>query len=231
MEKHEVIWHDTYKQLYGYFREDLTAENLVCKYSVYQATRQKINYWETIRAIYQRLRKNLKGKYYDKALYIIYDYCTYPCNMIAQIRCDSTVLCQMVVWSMDNTEVEKSKKVFKNWRDIEDYYNYLSQRVIIIQENRRIAKEREQEQARKKEERRRLIEREAGNIPSRKLKARRHLKRLGYDLHISRKVVFNGGRKYQIVELDSGKIVAGQNYDLTLDEVEIFYRSKDSQKT
>ena len=52
------------------------------------------------------------------------------------------------------------------------------------------------------------------------------MQRLGYDLHISRKVVFNG-KKYQVVELDSGKIVAGENYDLTLDQVEEFYRKKD----
>ena len=38
--------------------------------------------------------------------------------------------------------------------------------------------------------------------------------------------MFNG-KKYQVVELDSGKIVAGENYDLTLDQVEEFYRKKD----
>lgn len=54
------------------------------------------------------------------------------------------------------------------------------------------------------------------------------MKRLGYDLHVSRKTY--GSKKCQIVNLDSGEVVAGKDSYLTLDDVERFYIETDYEK-
>ena len=160
-----------------------------------------------------------------------FDYLRKNCKMVVQIATKNfwdesrTWKNDIVLWSMDQAEQEATKQRFICWKAIEHYYNEYYKRwksYCSFDTIEDFIKEREI----KTERRIKREQNDPTNPAARKRKARRHLQRLGYALHISRKVVFNG-KKYQVVELDSGKIVAGENYDLTLDQVEEFYRKKD----
>lgn len=213
-------------------KEQYTPEGYFCEYPATLTSRWKIHDWEIIRTIYQYLRRiaQKKGQYYRKVLYVEYNFIEKPYEMTAMIKDDFSVLSQMVIWSQDQAEQVKIKQLFKDWTGIESLYVYIDQQVQAAQEWERGAEERArqaQEQARIKEERKRKRAlNDPDNPAARKRKARRHLKRLRYDLHKTRKTRFDG-KGYQIVKLDSGEIIAGENFDLTLDEVEQFYMDAD----
>lgn len=136
-----------------------------------------------------------------------------------------------VLWSNNSTDQEHTKQTFPNWKSIEEYYNQYVTRWINYKdidvvnsfvENRILKTERK-------------IKREQNdptNPAARKRKARRHLQRLGYDLHKSRKITKTEDDRglYQIVKLGTGEIVAGKIFDLTLDQVEQFYMDSDYAK-
>lgn len=219
-----------------YISENYTPKGYYCVYPATLTSRQKIHNWETIRMIYQYLRRiaQKKSPYYMKILYIEYNFMEKPYEMTAKIKAnDSSVLCQMVLWSQDQAEQTEIKQLFKDWAGIENLYRHINQRVQAAQEWERGAEERArqaQEQAGIKEERRKKRAlNDPDNPAARKRKARRHLQRLGYDLHKSRKIAKteDDHGQYQIVKLDSGEVVAGKLFDLTLDEVERFYMDRD----
>lgn len=234
MEYPERIWRD-YTPAFD-ITEKYTPEGYSCQYPATLTSRKKIHDWQAIRMIYQYLRRiaQKRTKYYRKVLYVEYNFMKKPFELTATIKAnDSSILSKMVIWSQDQEQQEHIKQLFNDWAGIESLYMYLVQKVKAAQEWERGAEERARkaaEQARIKEERR---EKRALNDPdnpaARKRKARRHLQRLGYDLHKSRKIVKTEDDHglYQIVKLDSGKVVAGKLFDLTLDEVERFYRDCD----
>lgn len=221
---------------YLYIEEKYTQEGYFCQYPATLTSRQKIHDWETIRMIYQYLRRIAQkhSQYYMKVLYVEYNFLEKPCELTATIKANnSSVLCRMVIWSQDQKQQEHIKQLFKDWTGIENLYLYLDQQVKAAQEWERGAEERARqaaEQARIKEERRKKRAlNDPDNPAARKRKARRHLQRLGYDLHKSRKIAKteNDRGLYQIVKLDSGEVVAGEIFNLTLDEVERFYMGAD----
>ena len=113
---------------------------------------------------------------------------------------------------------------------MEEYYNDLLAYCRWKPEHDRQLAEAAAEQARLKEERRiKRLSNDPDNPAARKRKARRYLQRLGYDLHKSRKIAKteNDRGLYQIVKLDTGEIIAGQKFDLTLEQVERFYMDAD----
>lgn len=140
--------------------EKYTPEGYLCQYPATLTSRWKIHDWETIRTIYQYLRRiaQEKSQYYRKVLYIKYNFMEKPYEMTAMIRGnDSSVLSQMVIWSQDQAQQEKIKQLFKDWTGIENLYLYLVHEVQAAQEWEQGAEERArqaQEQARIKEERR-----------------------------------------------------------------------------
>ena len=218
--------------------EKYTPEGYFCEYPATLTSRWKIHDWEIIRAIYQYLRRiaQKKSQYYRKVLYVEFNFIEKPYEMTAMIKDDFSVLSQMVIWSQDQAEQGKIKQLFKDWTGIESLYVYIDQQVQAAQEWERGAEERArqaQEQARIKEERKRKRAlNDPDNPAARKRKARRHLKRLGYDLHKSRKIAKTEDDRglYQIVKLDSGEVVSGKIFDLTLDEVERFYMDADYER-
>lgn len=170
-----------------------------------------------------------------RQIQFVFDYLRKNSKMIVQIAIrdfgDKSRIWKndIVLWSTDEAEQEDVKQRFSCWKTIEQYYKQYCERwenycgFNTIED---FIKEREI----KTERRIKREQNDPTNPAARKRKARRHLQRLGYDLHISRKVVFNG-KKYQIVKLDSRKIVKGENFELTLDQVEEFYHKKDAENT
>ena len=218
--------------------EEYTPEGYFCEYPATLTSRWKIHDWEIIRTIYQYLRRiaQKKSQYYRKVLYVEFNFIEKPYEMTAMIKDDFSVLSQMVIWSQDQAEQGKIKQLFKDWTGIESLYVYIDQQVQAAQEWERGAEERArqaQEQAWIKEERKRKRAlNDPDNPAARKRKARRHLKRHGYDLHKSRKIAKTEDDRglYQIVKLDSGEVVSGKIFDLTLDEVERFYMDADYER-
>jgi hypothetical protein len=136
----------------------------------------------------------------------------------------------VVLWSLDPAEQEETKKRFSNWESIERYYHEYKERQSWYFREERIIKYLSDsfKQTERRIERQQKID--PDNPAARKRKARRHLQRLGYDLHISRKCSLSGS-KCQIVKLDSGEIVAGQNFELSMDDVERFYKEAEANLT
>lgn len=233
MEKPERVWRGYTPQ--NSIKEQYTPEGYFCEYPATLTSRWKIHDWEAIRTIYQYLRRiaQIESQYYRKVLYVEYNFVEKPYEMKAMIKDDFSILSQIVIWSQDQAEQEKIKQLFKDWTGIESLYVYIDQQVQVVQERERGAEERArqaQEQARIKEERRKKRAlNDPDNPAARKRKARRHLHRLGYDLHITRKTRFDG-KGYQIVKLDGGEIIAGENFDLTLYDVERFYMDEDLER-
>lgn len=197
------------------------------KYSIYIVSRDKRKYWEIITEIYQYMRK-LYGKNhprYERRLYTILYHAEPPYNLNAKFATE-----EINVWSNDPAVQEHSKQLFKNWKQLEEYYNDLLAYCRWKPEHDRQLAEAAAEQARLKEERRiKRLSNDPDNPSARKRKARRHLQRLGYDLHKSRKIAKTEDDRglYQIVKLDTGEIIAGQKFDLTLEQVEKFYMDMD----
>lgn len=166
-------------------------------------------------------------QYIKNELDLTVDYLNYPHRMILQHFWDHSR--DIIFWSQDETEQNAVKKEFSCWKAIETFYNaYFERRKAYIEKNiERVAAFYATEE-RKEKTREQRKNNDPTNPDARKRRARRHLKRLGYDLHVSRKAY--GSKKYQIVNLDSGEVVAGKDSYLTLDDVERFYIEADYEK-
>ena len=180
-------------------------------------------------AIYNEIEEFLKEKYdlfYIYRLELVYDYVYSPHKMIVRFYNGS-----FCIWSEDSADQEKTKRQFSQWAGIEEYYNRFAEKV-----RRRISAEEitqiQEQDAIKAERRAKRALNDPDNPAARKRKARRHLQRLGYDLHKSRRLALTAEDRgqYQIVKLDSGEITVGARFDLTLDEVERFYKDSDFER-
>ena len=118
MEKPEMIWHYKAKQI----SKSFTSENYCIEYPIYVVTREKNEYWEIIRAIYQYMRKLYQKNhpYYNKRIRVILNHAEQPFNLIADFENERNI-----IWSNDSTVQENSKKLFKDWQQLKDYYNDL----------------------------------------------------------------------------------------------------------
>lgn len=206
---------------------DFTDKTYVEDFSIYFLSRNKWKEYETINEIYQYMRK-LYGKdhpQHQRRLKLILYHAEPPYNLIA-IFADE----QLPIWSTDPATQEWTRQTFQHWQEVEDYYNKTLEYCRWKPKHDRQLAEAAAEQARLKEERRlKRLSNDPDNPAARKRKSRRHLQRLGYDLHITRQHRFDG-KGYQIVKLDSGEIIAGKNFDLTLYEVERFYMDADLER-
>lgn len=235
MEKPFFIWSDYIPEFQ--IEENYTPEGLHCVYPPTQTSRKKAHDWEIIRTVYTKLRKIAQktSDNYKKVLYIDYDYCNYPFEMVARVeQCGGAILASMVLWSEDQDTQATARETFDDWRDVESLYCYMQDKVTRTQERirqNRIEREIAEKQAAERRIRR-AAPRDPDNPAARKRKARRHLQRLGYDLHKSRRLALTAEDRgqYQIVRLDSGEIIAGARFDLSLDEVERFYMDCDFER-
>ena len=181
-------------------------------FPIYQTTYYKKPHWQTIKAIYQFLRKEAQSPY-GKTLYLLYDLEQQE-TLRAQLRNGDWII-------VDKTIIPNGK--IPNGTDalFTDVKQWTQDKIKYQQQQRK--------EAQVKEERRKKRElNDPDNPQARKRKARRHLQRLGYDLHKSRKIAKTADDYglYQIVDRN-GKIIAGHKYDLTLDQVERFYMDLD----
>lgn len=197
---------------------------------------EKRFYWDLFRCFFEYLYNDSCDNYYDPELHFTFDYLDRDNKLILQMkerRFDNYYDLRawknvIVLWSNNPADQENTKRTFTNWQYIEQYYNsyidrwknnkdiyminsYVEER--IIKTERKIKRE----------------QNDPTNPAARKRRARRHLQRLGYDLHKSRKIAKteNDRGQYQIVKLDTGEIVCGKIFDLTLDQVEQFYMDAD----
>lgn len=191
---------------------------------------EKQLYCDLFKYLYKQSCKNaIKSK-----LQFAFDYLGEANKLILQIADGYDIFGDLIqwknhtiLWSNDPADQERTKQTFTNWKSIEQYYNLYVARWMnykgiyllgeymsewIIKTERKIKRE----------------QNDPDSPEARKKRARRHLKKHGYDLRISRKVVFNG-KKHQIVKLDTGEIVAGENFNLTIDQVEDFYKELDAK--
>lgn len=197
------------------------------EYSIYIVSRDKRKYWEIITEMYQYMRKLYEKNHprYERRLQTILYHAEAPYKLNIRFATD-----EITVWSNDPAVQQHSKQLFKNWKQLEEYYNDLLNYCRWKPEHDRQLAEAAAEQARLKEERRiKRLSNDPDNPSARKRKARRHLQRLGYDLHITRQTRHDG-KGYQIVKLDDGEIIEGKNYDLTLYDVERFYMDADLER-
>lgn len=204
--------------------------NLVC---VLPTSKHNIDYIAVFDAIYNHFIEkcpNIKDRSY-KTIEIDLDYLTAPHRMTAVLRRGSEKYSPLCIWSEDQAEQETAKQLFPIWQDIEKYYTWINQRVHSEYSAETI--QQLAEELRIKEERRaKRALNDPDNPAARKRRARRHLQRLGYDLHKSRRLALTAEDRgqYQIVKLDSGEIIAGARFDLTLDQVEEFYIGADAER-
>ncbi len=172
------------------------------EYSIYIVSRDKRKYWEILTEIYQYMRK-LYGKNhprYERRLQAILYHAEAPYKLNIRFATD-----EITVWSNDPAVQQHSKQLFKNWKQLEEYYNDLLAYCRWKPEHDRQLAEAAAEQARLKEERRiKRLSNDPDNPAARKRKARRHLQRLGYDLHKSRKIAKTEDDRglYQILKLE-----------------------------
>lgn len=207
----------------GEFTEKVYVED----FSIYFLSRNKWKEYETINEIYQYMRKLYWKNHtrYERRLQLVLYHAEPPYNLIAIFENE-----RLVIWSTDPAAQEWTRQTFQHWQQIEAYYNKTLEYCRWKPEHDRQLAEAAAEQARIREERRiKRLSNDPDNPAARKRKARRHLQRLGYDLHITRQTRYDG-KGYQIVKLDSGVIIAGENFDLTLQDVERFYMDADLER-
>lgn len=197
---------------------------------------EKRFYWDLFNSFFEYLYGESCKDHYNPELQFIFDYLDKDDKLILQVqeqglnsygdlRSWKNVF---VLWSNDPADQENTKRTFANWQNIEQYYNLYVDRwknskdiyeignyveKWIIKTERKIKRE----------------QNDPTNPAARKRKARRHLQRLGYDLHKSRKIAKTEDDRgqFQIVKLETGEIVCGKIFDLTLDQVEQFYMDAD----
>ena len=197
---------------------------------------KKSFYWDLFRHFFDYLYNESCDNHYNPELQFTFDYLDRDNKLTLQIQeqrfsgYDDLRFWKdiIVLWSNNPADQENTKRTFADWQYIKQYYNsyidrwknnkdiyminsYVEER--IIKTERKIKRE----------------QNDPTNPASRKRRARRHLQRLGYDLHKSRKIAKteNDRGQYQIVKLDTGEIVCGKIFDLTLDQVEQFYMDAD----
>lgn len=145
-----------------------------------------------------------------------------------------------VIWSLDTATQEKAKERFSNWRDIEDFYNYIRDRFAYLKEKEqerkseqeKISQQRAAEAQLKEERREKRLQNDPNSPAARNQRARRHLMRLGYTLHKSNKIRYytaDDRGQYKIVDA-SGKAVLGKKFDASIDDVERFYTALDKKR-
>lgn len=145
-----------------------------------------------------------------------------------------------VIWSLDTATQEKAKERFSNWRDIEDFYNYIRDRFAYLKEKEqerkseqeKISQQRAAEAQLKEERREKRLQNDPNSPAARNQRARRHLMRLGYTLHKSNKIRYytaDDRGQYKIVDA-SGKVVLGKKFDASIDDVERFYTALDKKR-
>lgn len=163
-------------------------------------------------------------QYIKNELDLTVDYINYPYRMTLHHswkRSESIVL-----WSQDETEQNAVKKDFSYWKAIEAFYNdYFERRNSYIEKNIVLVANFFATEERKEKTREQRKNNDPTNPEARKRRARRHLKRLGYDLRVSRQRYSK--EKYQVIKLDGGEVVKGTN---SLDDIERFYIEADYEK-
>lgn len=189
-----------------------------------------IGIFDAIYSYYLENCRNIKDYLY-KTIEIDLDYLEPPHRMTAVLRQGSEKLHPLCIWSEDRAEQEAAKQLFPMWRDIEKYYNWINQCVHSAFSAETIQRLAEEERIKEQRRQKRALN-DPDNPAARKRRARRHLQRLGYDLHKSRRLALTAEDRgqFQIVKLDSGEIVAGQRFDLTIDQVEEFYFAADAER-
>lgn len=228
------------KFLENYFKTTINGHDN--SYYVRQADSYKIDYFGMFDELYQHMlpavpKELIPKGYYMQMILVTYDCYSYPHKMTASIKVSSEVFGTTVIWTQEQAIQEQIRGIFSKSNDIERYYAHIAQcaekehikRGTTVLEMAQNIKE----QARIKEERRRKREMNDPESPAaRKRKARRHLQRLGYDLRKSRKKAITSDDKglYQIVSRGTGEVIAGEKFDLTLEEIETFYKEADFTK-
>lgn len=206
---------------------DFTEKTYTEDFSIYYLSRNKRKEYATVNEVYQYMRK-LYGRnhpQHQRRLQFVLYHAEPPYNLIAIFANE-----RLVIWATDPAAQEWTRQTFQHWKEIEKYYNKTLKYCRWKPEHDHQLAEAAAEQARIKEERRiKRLSNDPDNPAARKRKARRHLQRLGYDLHISRKTRFDG-KEFQIIKLDTGEIIAGENFDLTLQDVERFYMDADLER-
>lgn len=228
------------KFLENYFETTINGHDN--SYYVRKADSYKIDYFSMFDELYRHMLpavpKELIPKGYCMQMILVsYDCYNYPHEMTASIKVGSEKFGTTVIWTQEPAIQKQIKEVFSTSNDIERYYTHIAQCV----QNEHIRRgtsvlemaQNIKEQTHIKEERRKKREmNDPDNPAARKRKARRHLQRLGYDLRKSRKKATTTGDKgrYQIVRRGTGEVIAGEKFDLTLEEIESFYMDADFAK-
>lgn len=126
-----------------------------------------------------------------------------------------------------------TKNTFQRWKDIESYYLFNIEYSLQRLERQREREAEIAEIARVKEERRlKRLQNDPNSPAARNRKARRHLQRLGYELHKSNKIynfTDDDQGKFKIID-SNGVAVLGAHFDATMDDVEAFYCAADIAK-
>ena len=221
MERSGIIYHGNELSR---LNEKFDDEKLYRSYSIYSTTRDRLPYWEVIRDIYRHLKGLSGSKYLPKELRLILYYHE-PCKLIADYFGTKITL-----WSDDPTIQANTQNIFELWEDIKNYYESNVESSL-----QRLKRQREREAeiaeiARIKEERRlKRLQNDPNSPAARNRKARRHLQRLGYELHKSNKIYYftdDDKGKFKITD-SKGNAVLGVNFDATSEEVEAFYCAAD----
>ena len=224
MEKPEIIYGGYQRVLQ---KEVFDTEKLERVYPIYITTRDKVEFWEMIKKLYQYMKKLYLYKNYPKEIKLTLFYDN-PCRLTVTFANN-----EITLWSEDAEIQTKAMKTFKFWEDIQKYY-----KKSISDVNKKLEYEQTRLEAIKKEaeikEQRRLkrLQNNPDSIEARRRKAYRHLKRLGYSLHKYRnKHNFSNEDMglYKITD-SQGKIIIGANFDATIEDVESFYMEKDDER-
>ena len=127
MEKPEIIWDGRYQ---AQRIEKWITETAFCyRFPIYTVTKQKIEYCELIKAIYNYMKKRFRGnygKYYVRELTIAFHYTEAPYRMTAAFMRD-----EKIIWSTDPAEQEETKK-YLDWQAVEQFYNDLREKCFHI---------------------------------------------------------------------------------------------------
>lgn len=224
MEEPKIIYRGYQRVLQ---KEVFDTEKLERVYPIYITTRDKVEFWEMIKKLYQYMKKLYPYKNYPKEIKLTLFY-NNPCRLTVTFANN-----EITLWSEEAEIQTKAMKTFKFWEEIQKYYIK-----SVSDVNKKLEYERTRLEAIKKEaeikEQRRLkrLKNNPDSIEARTRKAYRHVKRLGYFLHKSR-------NRYNFSNEDMGlykitdsqeKIILGANWEATLEDVENFYMEEDYKK-
>ena len=178
MEQPEILWRG-YERVHQ--RETFDIDKLERVYPVYITTRDKVDYWEMIKKIYQHMKKTYPNNNYPKEIKLTIYY-NKPYRLTATYANN-----EIILWSDDANIQVKTIGKFDFWKDIEKYYKQSITDINKKIEYEQIKAEETKKAAQIKEERRlKRLQNNPDSIEARRRKAYRHIKRLGYFLHKSR---------------------------------------------